>query len=1150
MLKSGHADLYLSVHGMTCPYYALRNHTPYSLLEGAIPTKTLIERASEYDMMALGIADTGHLFGALEFSLACQKKGIHPIIGTQISWIHPSSTTPYPLEVFAQNHEGYQNLCRLVSASTVNQPSALRGSVTWDQLKRYGEHILVLTGGIDGAITQHIERDRLDTAKTILHHLAQQFDQRLYVELQREEALPEEGCIDPELSDKRLKSEEVLIQWAFDLGLPLIATNQVMFLNPEDHEAHDALRCVALGRYVYEEDRPRVSPYRFFRSPADMVKLFSDVPEAITNTHHLVQRCSFLLRAQPPTLPSFPCGQAEPKELRDQAQSGLNQRLSEVYPLHPECNHDALRDVYQKRLDYECDMIVRMGFPGYFLIVSDFIRWAKNSGIPVGPGRGSGASSLVAWSLSITDVDPIRFELFFERFLNPDRVSMPDFDVDFCQERRDEVIAYVRDKYGAAHVAHIITFGTLQSRAVLRDVGRVLQISYGQVDKICKLIPHNPAAPVSLKEALKLEPQLEAMAAEDDQVKKLLDIGLKLEGLYRHASTHAAGVIISKEPLTDVVPLYQDEGSALPATEFSMKYVESAGLVKFDFLGLKTLTVLQTTVELLRQREVDVVLRAIPLDDPLTFQLLSRAETVGLFQLESAGMSDVLRQLQPEHFNEIIALVALYRPGPMDDIPRYLACRHGKEVASYPYACLEDILKETFGVMVYQEQVLQIARTLAGYSLGRADLLRRAMGKKIKSEMDDQRKTFVDGVVKTYGGDGTRATTLFDQIAKFASYAFPKAHATPYALISYQTAYLKANYPVEFMTALMIHDAHNVDKLRLFVRESRRMGIDILPPDINASNGLFSIEQGDCIRYGLSALKGVGTAVMEKLVENRIQNGPFSSVSDCIQRVGPLGLNKKNLESLIAAGAFDGVHPGQKAALWASVEALLRGGGSLETGGLLFPIEKACVLKDAMPWSMYEALDYERQAIGFYLTAHPLEGYPSERFVLSECITQDMITEQKTFPMMGMVLEMTEKISKTGKKYAFLQLSDPTGSYEVTLFSELLAQHRGMLVPGAAIALKVSGRVAAESIRLSATEVYPIDIYTRESSVVLNVPQDQVPFVCELLSQAPSGNTRVTLCVTISSESGGLLVRMTLPNTYRLRPSLRSHLQQWMTLMP
>jgi DNA polymerase-3 subunit alpha len=1132
-------------------YFALRNHTPYSLLEGAIPMATLIQNACAHGMTALGIADTGHLFGALEFSLACQKKGIHPIIGCQVSWVHPSATTPYPLAVFAQNHAGYQNLCRLISASTVGQPSSLRGSVTWEQLKKYGDDLLVLTGGTEGAMDQLVQRGRIEPAHDLLLDLAQHFSNRLYVELQREEALPEDGFVDPEVSQKRLETESQLMDWAYAHGLPLIATNQALFLSPEDHEAHDALRCIALGRYIYEEDRPRVSPYRFFRSPEDMVKLFHDVPEALDNTQHLVQRCSFLLRVQPPALPSFPCNQPEPQELIDQAQIGLNKRLAqEVYALHPESDHESLGIQYQKRLDYECQMIVSMGFSGYFLIVSDFIQWAKNNGIPVGPGRGSGASSLVAWSLSITDVDPMRFELFFERFLNPERVSMPDFDVDFCQERRDEVIAYVRDKYGASHVAHIITFGTLQARVVLRDVGRVLQMSYGQVDKICKLIPHNPAQPVSLSEALVLEPQLESMGREDDQVKKLMDIALKLEGLYRHASTHAAGVIISRQPLTDVVPLYQDEGSALPATEYSMKYVESAGLVKFDFLGLKTLTVLQSTIHLLAQRCVKVVLTAVPLDDVPTFQLLARAETVGLFQLESAGMSDVLRQLQPEHFNEIIALVALYRPGPMDDIPRYLACRHGKESVSYPYACLEDILKETFGVMVYQEQVLQIARTLAGYTLGGADLLRRAMGKKIKSEMDAQRKTFIDGVVKTWGGNTVRATTLFDQIAKFASYAFPKAHATPYALIAYHTAYLKANHPVEFMTALMIHDEHNVDKLRLFVRESRRMGIEILPPDINASGAAFSVEMGESIRYGLSALKGVGSAVMEKLVENRTQYGPFKSIVDCIQRMVPLGLNKKNVDSLVAAGAFDTLHPNQRSQLWASIESFLRSVVPEEASSLLFVMETKVVFKDVPPWSMYESLDYERQALGFYLTAHPLEDYPSDSFVLSECITEDLVAHQTSIPMMGMVLEMVEKISKTGKKYAFLQLSDPTGSYEVTVFSELLTQHRAMLVPGAAIAIKVSGRVVAESIRLSAQEMCLIEIYTHEPLVVLQIPGSDAPILHRILENAPPGNTRLTLLLHLapSPESGPLAfkVRLTLPGHYRLTPSLRSHLQKWM----
>jgi DNA polymerase-3 subunit alpha len=1134
-------------------YFALRNHTPYSLLEGSIPIAALIERAQEYGMTALGIADTGHLFGALEFSLACQKKGIHPLIGCQLSWIHPSTTTPYPLVVFAKTHGGYQNLCRLVSASTVGQPQGLRGHITWDQLKTYSTDILVLTGGIHGILDQMVYRGRTDTAREVLTDLHGLFSDRLYMELQREEAISDDGFVDLEVTQRRLETEAQLIEWAYQDTIPLIATNQVLFLNPEDHEANDALRCIALGRYIYEEDRPRASAYGFFRSPQDMERLFSDVPEAINNTHHLVQRCSFLLRVQPPALPSFPCDKTEEQELSDQARAGLAKRLvDEVFPLHPENTHEALRLQYEQRMDYECAMIVRMGFPGYFLIVSDFIRWAKTNQIPVGPGRGSGASSLVAWSLAITDVDPLRFELFFERFLNPDRVSMPDFDVDFCQERRDEVIAYVRDKYGANHVAHIITFGTLQARAVLRDVGRVLHMPYGQVDKICKLIPHNPAQPVNLPEALKLEPQLDAMCVADDQVKKLIEIGLKLEGLYRHASTHAAGVIISAKPLTDVLPLYQDEGAALPATEFSMKYVESAGLVKFDFLGLKTLTVLQSAIQLLQKRQVLIVLNAIPLNDPATFQLLCRAETVGLFQLESAGMTDVLRQLQPEHFNEIIALVALYRPGPMDDIPRYLACRHGKESVSYPYVCLEEILKETFGVMVYQEQVLQIARTLAGYTLGGADLLRRAMGKKIKSEMDAQRKIFIDGTLRTSGGQSQRASALFDQIAKFASYAFPKAHATPYALVSYQTAYLKANYPVEFMTALMIHDAHNVDKLRLFVRESRRMGIEILPPDINASGALFSVEKADSIRYGLSALKGVGTVVMEKLVENRNQYGPFKSIVDCIQRIGSLGLNKKNLDSLIAAGAFDSLHPNQRAQLWASVESFLRSASAPEDAcQMLFSIETKVVFKDVPPWSMYESLDYERQALGFYLTAHPLEDYPSDAFVLSELINEELIADQPSIPMMGMVLELIEKISKQGKKYAFLLLSDPTGSYEATVFSELLTQHRSMLVPGAAIALKVSGRLVADSIRLSVQEICPIETYTYEPHVVLKISGHDLGLLHRVLEHAPPGNTRVTLVMDLQSPdlgpNGGLFqVRIALSGTYRVTPSLRSHIAQWM----
>lgn len=1137
------------------PYCALRNHTPYSLLEGAIPISALLSQAVQYNMSSLGIADRGHVFGVLEFSLACQKKGLHPLIGCQLSCVHSVASSPYPVVFFAKSALGYQNLCRIVSASTVNQSPPLRGHVSWEQVTHYCEDLLLLSGGVDGPLDQLLAKNRPEQTELILQSMLDVFGDRFFMEIQREEAVIPEGHVDLAVSERRLSQESWLIDRAFDLGIPCVATNTALFLTPGDHEAQDALQCISAGRYMDEVDRPRTNPYRYFRSPKDMVALFQDLPEALENTHYVAQRCAFLLRSAPPSLPSFPCDKPEPEELVLQSQKGLDQRLmEEVYLLHPPSEHDRLRQEYQSRLDYECNMIVSMGFAGYFLIVSDFIRWAKSQSIPVGPGRGSGASSLVAWALSITDVDPIRFHLFFERFLNPERISMPDFDVDFCQERRDEVIHYVRQRYGQEHVAHIITFGTLQARAVLRDVGRVLQMPYPFVDKICKLVPHNPAQPKTLREALQLEPQLAKLRQEDEQVGRLMDIALKLEGLYRHASVHAAGVIISQKPLTDVVALYQDENTSVPATEFSMKYVESAGLVKFDFLGLKTLTVLQTAMHLLQKRNIIIDLPQIPLNDTKTFELLNRSETVGLFQLESAGMSDVLGQLQPTHFNEIIALVALYRPGPMDDIPRYLACRHGREQVTYAYPCLESILEETFGVMVYQEQVLQIARTLAGYTLGGADILRRAMGKKIQSEMDAQRIRFVTGVVETSSGDPAKASALFDQIAKFASYAFPKAHATPYALISYHTAYFKAHFPVEFMTALMIHDSHNVDKLRLLVQEAQRLGITILPPDINQSMSPFSVAGPHSIRYGLAALKGVGVGTMEKLVIERTANGPFSDIWDCVNRTIDGGVNKKNLESLIAAGAYDALHPKERATLWANVEPILHASSARDTAptNTLFPVPKdKPTLKNAPPWSHYESLEYERLALGFYLTAHPLQDYPSDSLTLWNQISSSVITENASFVMMGMVLELIEKISKSGKKYAFLLLSDPTGSYEVTLFSDLLAQHRTLLAPGTAVALKVTGRVLTDAIRLSAQAIFPIEHYLHESYLVLRIAFKDIIHLQRMLVSAEAGQTSIHVMTTIMSpDQVSYKVIVKLPKAYRMTPKLRSGLAPWLNPSP
>ena len=1117
------------------PYIALRNHTPYSLLEGAIPIAVLLDTAIAYGMPALAIADSGHLFGAMEFALACQKKRIHPIIGCQLSLRYGEDLTPYPIVLYAQTQEGYSHLCQLVSASTVGQPASLRGQITADQLARQSQGLLLLTGGAYGPLDQLLEKGQKDAAQERLTFFCALFPERIYIEINRYEAPPEGEWT--ETTEKRWAIENQLVDWAYAYGLPLIATNQALFLRPEDHEAQDALRCIALNRYLYEEDRPKTHPYHYFRPPQEMAALFQDLPEALANTHHLMKRCSFLLRPRPPVLPSFPCTRPEEEELRIKSQEGLAKRLE------LQGTADDRVTKYQDRLVYECEMIVAMGFAGYFLIVADFIQWAKGKGIPVGPGRGSGAGSIVAWALSITDVDPLQFHLVFERFLNPERVTLPDFDVDFCQDRRDEVIAYVRDKYGADHVAHIITFGTLQARAVLRDVGRVLQMPYPQVDKICKLIPQNPSHPVHLQEALQMEPQLVALSQEDEQVQKLLDIGLKLEGLYRHASTHAAGVIISRDPLSTVVPLYQDEHSLLPATEYSMKYVESAGLIKFDFLGLKTLTVLQTTVRLVAHRGIELDLSLIPLDDGPTFALLRRVETVGLFQLEGMGMSEVLRQLRPEDFKEIIALVALYRPGPMDDIPRYLACRHGLESVTYTYPCLKDILEETFGVMVYQEQVLQIARTLAGYTLGKADLLRRAMGKKIQAEMEDQRKQFVDGVRTHGGGTEEKASQLFDQIAKFAGYAFPKAHATPYALLSYHTAYCKANYPAEFMTALMIHDFQNTDKLRVFIREAKRMNIPLFPPDVNTSQPLFSVTASG-IRYGLAALKGVGVSAMEKVMQEREAHGPFLDIMDFVQRTSALEIiNKKNLESLIASGAFDSLHPGKRSSVMASVDSLLR--TEAVAPSLLFTLKNELVLKETPPWSSYESLAYERRALGFYLTAHPLDGYTTFPFVLCEDVGEIVFSKGKTIPMMGMVMEITEKLSKSGQKYAFLHLSDPTGNYEVTVFSDLLRQSRPLLSLGVALALQVSGRRLEESTKLSATKICLLEDDVHEDTLAIGVSNAHgLDALHGFLAETQEGGSTTIRCTMVLPGTPVLQVIFRLGQPYRLTPALRSQILQ------
>lgn len=1107
-------------------YIPLRIHSAYSLLEGAIPISTLIQQAREKKFLALGLTDTSNLFGALEFSLACAEAKIQPLLGCQLH-LHPlgdegqNLPAPFQLVLYAQNETGYHHLMKLASRASVGQESHLRGRITLDQLSPLTDGLLCLSGGAHGPLNQAFAKGAVTEAQAYAERFQQLFPGRFYIELGRY-GWPGEEAI-----------EQHLLHLADTAHIPLVATNEAYFPTPEGYEAQDALLCIAEGTYVNQANRRRLTPNHYLKSPAEMATLFQDIPEALANTVVIAQRCHFLLKPLKPVLPPFETssGRDEADELRYQARLGLESRLP-THVLREGMSleeQQTLRTQYEERLAYETDMIIQMGFAGYFLIVADFIQWAKRQGIPVGPGRGSGASSLVAWALTITDVDPIRFGLFFERFLNPERVSLPDFDIDFCQERRDEVIVYVREKYGADKVAHIITFGKLQARAVLRDVGRVLQMPYTQVDRICKLIPQNPANPVTLEEAITKEVQLQQMEKDDPQVRHLLSLGRQLEGLYRHASTHAAGVVIAGKPLEDQVPLYQDPRAALPATQFNMKYVEQAGLIKFDFLGLKTLTVLQHTVDLLKQRGIDVNLSAIPLDDAPTFALLNRLEVVGVFQVESGGMRDVLRRLRPERFEELIALVALYRPGPMDDIPRYLACRHGEEKAQYAYPCLEAILKETFGVMVYQEQVLQIARVLAGYSFGSADLLRRAMGKKIKSEMAAQRKIFVEGTLKHNGGSRSVASQLFDQIAKFAGYAFPKAHSAPYALLLYQTAYLKANYPVEFLAASMTLDAQNTDKLSVFAQDAAALNISLLPPDINSSGPFFQVEplaNGSlAIRYGLAALKNVGQAAMEEVVAERQKNGPFSCIYTCLERIGPRVINKRQMEALVAAGVFDSLHPNRQQ-LMLSVDILLRHGTVKGDSGLFETHETRPPLVATADWPVLERLRHEFQAVGFYLSAHPLDAYRQSLKDFSVVLQVDLeahlqaAAENPVFQMAGILMSVQERVGRSGKKYAFLHLSDPTGVYETTLFSEGIFQYRSLLQPGQPLLLTVLGRLENETIRLTAQRLESLDYVLSKSLKNLTFTTNDaqaLPLLAEKLKTAPPGETTITLRFLLSS---------------------------------
>src|SRR3989440_5838560 len=957
----------------------LHVHSAYSLLKGSIKIAKLGELAKADRQPALALTDTDNMFGALEFSDKMAGYGIQPIVGCELAIDfgdqdpdarNALAAVPSRIVLLAARERGYRSLMRLNSRAFLETPVHQSPHIKLEWLEGDAEDLIALTGGPDGPISLALHADHTALATARCDRLANLFGDHLYSELQRH------GI------EKERRAEPGLTDLAYAKGLPLVATNEPYFAATDDYEAHDALLCIAGGRLIAETDREQLTPDHRFKTRAEMAVLFADIPEALASTVEIAERCSFRPKTRKPILPRFTVGAGsgsdaaaeEAEELKRQAEEGLARRL-QVHGLSP----GTTEEEYQKRLAFEIDVINRMNYAGYFLIVSDFIKWAKAHDIPVGPGRGSGAGSLVAYSLTITDLDPIRFGLLFERFLNPERVSMPDFDIDFCQDRRGEVIDYVQARYGRDRVAQIITFGTLQARGVLRDVGRVLQMPYGQVDKLCKLVPQNALNPVTLARAINDEPRLQAARDSDPVVARAFNIAQKLEGLHRHASTHAAGIVIGERPLTEMVPLYRDPKSNMPVTQFNMKWVEQAGLVKFDFLGLKTLTVLETAAARLRKRGVEIDLAAIPLDDEKTYAMLARAEAVGIFQLESQGMRRALLDMRPDRFEDIIALVALYRPGPMANIPTYCARKHRMEEPDYIHPKLEPILRETFGVIVYQEQVMQAAQILAGYSLGEADLLRRAMGKKIRSEMHKQRNRFVEGCV-VRDIDRHQAETIFDLLERFADYGFNKSHAAAYALVAYQTAYMKANYPVEFLAASMTLDMGNTDKLSEFRSEAQRLGIKVESPSVNRSGVAFDVE-GGTIHYALAALKGVGRQAGEAIVHARGER-PLVDLADFAARINPHAINKRVLESLAAAGAFDALDA-NRARVFVAVDAMLAaaqrthddveighaelfGGGAAHAPLSVGKIE---------PWLPAERLQKEFDAIGFFLSGHQLGDY-------------------------------------------------------------------------------------------------------------------------------------------------------------------------------
>ena len=1089
-------------------------HTQYSICEGAVKIESLKDFCKENKLVSVGICDTENLCGALEFSENISKVGTQPIIGTQINFKYEDTTGLLPL--IALNENGYKKIIELSSKSYLENDVLSKPHLDIKELLDNISDVILLSGTNHGLFGKLFEKGRFDEIQKIYKDLLKNFKDNFYLEIQRHG------------DQNEISFEKFNLEQSFRLKIPIIASNEVYYLTKDMHEAHDALTCIGEKTYLNDKNRIKYSDQHYFKSSEEMCALFSDLPEALENNFNLPYRCSFRPQFSKPVLPNISTekdGSAD-EILKKDSLNGLKEKFLKVFKIEEKnLINDEKFLFYKDRLDHELRIIIEMKYPSYFLIVSDYIKWAKKNDIPVGPGRGSGAGSLVAWCLSITDVDPIKFNLIFERFLNPDRISMPDFDIDFCEEKRDLVFEYLTTKYKDS-VAHIITFGKLKARMVIRDVGRVLGLPYGFVDSISKMIPFDPSRPQSLIECINSEPRLQKLVNEDPRVKKLTDLSLKLEGLNRNVATHAAGVVIADRKLTEIVPLYKDASAdlLLPSTQFDMYSAENAGLIKFDFLGLKTLTVINRTQKLIKKKNKDFNIEDINFEDQKVFELLSSGNTVGLFQVESAGMREALMQMKPNHIEDIIALVALYRPGPMSNIPVYNDCKHGRQTPDYLHPLLEDILKPTYGVIIYQEQVMQIAQKLSGFTAGEADILRRAMGKKKRAELEKQKQGFIAGALKN-GISKDVAASIFLKIEPFAEYGFNKSHAAAYAIISYQTAFLKTYYPKEFFAASMTMDISNQNKLSEFHEELKRININVIRPDINKCYADFKFDEEN-FYYALGGIKSVGFDAISNVVEERLANGEFKSINDFLNRVNPKDINKLQLEGLVKAGAFDNIEKNRQALFNSIPNFILKTKNIYENKAAnqidLFGADEEQdneIILNMEDWKFEDRLSREFEAVGFFISDHPLNQFKEifDDYKIVDYIKFNSDDNIKDANIAATLLKISERKTAKGNSYGVIKFTDLTSVFELFIFSDILELNREILIEGNSLIITLIKTISNDENRLKRTNVQKIaslkDLFNKPvSEIAFNINAvDDIEKISKLLNEEGTTEVKINL---------------------------------------